>query len=125
MVMKGKFYSPLGLKNSDTVVDARGWIEWANIEPEIKRINVNVSIAQEDDAHGYPEDRSGHATCGPYVRPAAGKPTRVDWRCDVSEDYGRDWYKGLSTGSADLVNADLTGANAGWFWHWSDNPRLG
>jgi hypothetical protein len=126
MVMKGKFYSPLSLTNSDTAVDARGWIEWAKIDPAITRVRVNATIAQDPQSHaGVGAYRFGHGTCGPYLRPGPGKPTQVDWRCDIAEDQGNDFFKGASDGSADLVDASAATTSAGWFWHWSDNPTLG
>ena len=123
--MKGNFDEELSLSNSDTVVDARGWMEWNEIDSSITRVRVNVTISQEQDTNGTTEDRFGHGTCGPYQRPGTGKPTRVEWRCDVAEDQGRDFFKAVADGSADLVDANAATASAGWFWHWSDTPTLG
>ena len=90
--MHGNFNSPLNRKNSDTTVDVQGWIEWEGNDPA--QVTIDVTIAQ---AGGL----SGTGKCGPYVKPAAGKPMMVQWRCDVQENTKKDFVEGWADASAD------------------------
>jgi len=115
--MKGKFEDELGRKNSGTVVDAEGWLEWSEIPLNIQRVRVDATIAQANDDPAL--ERSGRASTGLYQRPKEGAGTRVEWRCDVPEAQGEEFHEGPSLGSAVLVDP-----TSSWAWPWTDDPVI-
>jgi len=109
--MKGNFEDELGRKRRNTVVDARGWIFWAEIPREVQTVRVAATIAQDDGA------RCGTGWTDPITRPNGTQPQ--EWSCDVPEDRGRQFAEGSA-----LAGGALVSSSPAWVWPWGDDTRI-
>ena len=112
--MRGNFEDELGRKQNRTVVDAKGWIFWAEVPSNVQTVRVAATIAQNE---GSPNERCGTGWSDPLTRPNGTQPQ--EWRCDVSEDANRQFAAGAA-----LAGGALVSANPAWVWPWGDDPTI-
>jgi hypothetical protein len=112
--MRGNFEEELGRKESNTVVDARGWIFWQEIPSNVQTVRVAATIAQNE---GAPGERCGTGWSAPLSRPNGTQPQ--EWRCDVPEDDHREFGSGAAIAGGALVSS-----NPAWVWPWGDDPTI-
>jgi hypothetical protein len=112
--MRSNFEDELGRKRSNTVVDARGWIFWAEVPADVQTVRVAATIAQNE---GAADERCGTGWSEPLTRPNGTEAQ--EWRCDVPEDDGEEFAEGPA-----LAGGALVSSNPAWVWPWGDDPRL-